>query len=99
MNDPFVDIMDPLRILRERVEGALAALGLRAVHVGVVPGTNTEGPHELQILATLAGDGPADDKEFDELMRHVRDDDLDRRAAEARTELEQRMKRDGGFLD
>jgi hypothetical protein len=99
MDDPFVDVMDPLRVLRERVESTLATHGLRAVHVGVVPGTSTEGPHELQILATIAGDGPTNDEEFNELMKHARDDDLDRRAAEARTELEQRMKRDGGFLD
>jgi hypothetical protein len=36
---------------------------------------------------------------FDQLMKDERDAELNRRANEARAELEQRMKRDGGFLD
>jgi hypothetical protein len=98
--DPFVEIMDPLRVLRGRIEAVFADHGLKAVHVGIVPGTSTEGPHEVQVLATLADVPPAaDDAEFDRLMREARDVELDERAEQARLDLERNMKTEGGFLD
>lgn len=100
MGDPFVEIMDPLRVLRERVEATFASHGLKALHVGIVPGTSTCGSHEVQILATLADKPPpvADD-EFDRLMKDARDSDLDQRAEQVRRDLERHMKTEGGFLD
>lgn len=100
MSDPFVDVMGPLGVLRTRVEETFAEHGLRVVHVGIVPGADLEGPHEVQILAILADEPPgADDKEFMQLLKASRDAELDQRAAEARNDLQRQMKNpDGGIL-
>lgn len=100
MSDPFVEVMEPLRVLRQRVEAAGAACGLKVVHVGVVPGAMTEGPHEVQILAILADEPPVtDDSEFRQVLQAARDAELDERAQAVHDELQSHLKNPGGFLE
>lgn len=98
MGDPFEDVMGPLGVLRTRIEGALAGCGLQAVHVAVAPGPVLDGPHEVQILATLAEAPPAEDEDFNRVLREARDAELDRRTERARDELKNILKDPGGFL-
>lgn len=99
MNDPFVEVMDPLRILRERIEATLAEHGLRAAHIGIVPGATTDGPHEVQILAILAGDKPQGPDEFERVVQEAREADIDQRNAKALEALRRNLRGGSGFLE
>jgi hypothetical protein len=100
MSDPFVDVMGPLGVLRERIEAVFAERGLRAVHVGIVPGAATDGPHEVQVLALLADDPPPDtDDEFKQVINQARDAEVSERARAAFDDLQARLRGGKGFLD
>jgi hypothetical protein len=99
MSDPFVEFMDPLRVLRERIEAAFTECGLKPMHVGIVPGTSTDGPHEIHMLAVLADETPPADDGFEQVLADARDADTEERAKAALDDLQDRLRGSKGFLD
>lgn len=98
MDDPFVRIMDPLRTLRLRIEETFAEHGLHVTHVGFVPGTDTEGPHEVQVLARLADERPESDESFRRVLREAHEAETNQKATQALDELRDQLRGGKGFL-
>lgn len=100
MDDPFVEIMGPLGVLRQRTVEVFARHGLKVEHFAVAPGAATEGPHEVHVVASLADNNEVpDDPEFGRVMREAQDADIESKSQEALSNLRQRLANPGGFLE
>jgi hypothetical protein len=101
MVDPFVEIMAPLVVLRERVTEVFARHGLRVVHMSVTPGESVEGPHELIVVAPLTPDGAKQegDEAFDRVLREAAEAEVQHKADAALNDLKDNLRKPGGFLE
>lgn len=89
---------EALALLRDRVEGVLAAHGLDTWQLVFVPET----PDRLgiHVFAGVAQDEDATtDDAFDQVIASAAKAEADQRAQRSIEELTKRLRRDGGFLD
>lgn len=102
--DPFVEVLGPVRQIRQTVSDEFARHGLLLVEFVLSPSPDTDGPHMVHILAVPAGnevpiDDDSDGREaFEEVIRSAREAELNRQHEQARESLLERLGKDDGFL-
>lgn len=99
MSDGFETVMGPLGAVRDRAREVLAGHGLDLKVFAVLPGAGIEGPHEVQMVVTLADDGAPATEDFERVVAEAHEAEVRARADRARDDLRQRLKGTGGFLD
>lgn len=99
MSDAFEAVLGPLVNVRAQVGKVLADHGLALNVFAVLPGAGVEGPHEVQLVATLGdGEPPRVDEDFERVVGEAREAEVRARADDARNELHEHLKGSGGFL-
>jgi hypothetical protein len=99
MSDPFETVMVPLAVLRDETAKVFTNHGLVLRLFSVAPGPGVDGPHEVQMVASLAEEAPpATDPDFERVVAEARDAEVRQRADAARDELKKRLNDPGGIL-